>query len=649
METFLAELSLLFGWLLRSTVQVSVLVCVVLALKGVLGNRLAGRWHYYLWLVVVARMVMPWAPESRMSVFNMIPYSAHLNRVEFTSANVAEENLKTGQIKGGPGYRAESQNNIGTTDVTFKQFFAEKLPLIWLAGAVVLVIYVCIANLSLWMTIKGERVFTEQRILDLLEDCKAQMGTGTVLGLVVTDKVKSPALFGFVRPRLVLPAGIIETLGLGALRHIFLHELAHLKRYDILLNWLTSLILVMHWFNPLVWYAFYRMRLDRELACDGLALSRMRIDESESYGQTMVRLLEKFSQSRRLPILAGVLEDKSQLKRRVAMISRFKKSSYQRSIPAVIVIVVLGCVTLTDAESTTSKTQVKAPAPAVDLTKTLDIKPETKAPAPAVDLTKTLDIKPETKAPAPKIVVEKAFHHFGEVGPQTSNVCEFKFTNIGDRLLKIKKIQSPCGCTVPKLNKKEYAPGESGTVKVTYKASKRAGSPRQHVYIHSNDKTNPKVKLTIRANIVLKVDHEPKKLSLSLKEKNAGCPEITLASLDNQPFSIRRFNSTADCVTADYESSAKKTRFVLRPKVDIEKLRKSLNGRIKISVTHPECNMVTIPFSALPEFEISPPSLTIFNTEPNKPVIKDVWIFGNYGDDFEIEDVLLKRCCIVDV
>ncbi|MHC4675343.1 MAG: SUMF1/EgtB/PvdO family nonheme iron enzyme, partial [Planctomycetota bacterium] len=132
------------------------------------------------------------------------------------------------------------------------------------------------------------------------------------------------------------------------LRHIFLHELAHLKRHDIQLGWLTSLLQVLHWFNPLVWFAFHRMRADRELACDGLVLSAMKADEPQQYGQTIVNLLERFSQPRYLPGMAGILENKAQLKRRISMIAGFKKNPRRWSIAAILLFAVLSCVALTD-------------------------------------------------------------------------------------------------------------------------------------------------------------------------------------------------------------------------------------------------------------------------------------------------------------
>ncbi len=264
------------------------------------------------------------------------------------------------------------------------------------------------------------------------------------------------------------------------------------------------------------------------------------------------------------------------------------------------------------------------------------------APEPAT-LPAKAETAPEANEPAPKITVEEAVHDFGDIGPGTKNVCEFKFTNTGDGLLKIERIKSTCGCTVPKLTKKEYAPGESGTVKVTYKVGKRSGPTAKHLYIHSNDKERPKVGLTIKARIVKKVFSKPEKLNLSLKEENAGCPEITLSSLDNKPFSIKRFKSTPNCITADYDSSVEATKFVLQPKVDMVELRKSLKGQIDISLTHPECDTVTIGFNVLPEFKITPSSLIIFKAEPQKPIKKEVWILNNYNEDFEVESASSQK------
>ena len=111
------------------------------------------------------------------------------------------------------------------------------------------------------------------------------------------------------------------------LRFVFLHEFAHLKRRDVVLNRLTTALQVLHWFNPLVWLAFARMRADRELACDALALACAGESERQACGATILRLLEQFTRPVAVPGLVGILEDKHQLRRRIVAIAGFRRPS----------------------------------------------------------------------------------------------------------------------------------------------------------------------------------------------------------------------------------------------------------------------------------------------------------------------------------
>jgi hypothetical protein len=241
----------------------------------------------------------------------------------------------------------------------------------------------------------------------------------------------------------------------------------------------------------------------------------------------------------------------------------------------------------------------------------------------------------EAAAGGPKIVFEQVVYDFGDIGPGMNKTGKFKFTNAGNSLLKITNVEECCG-VVTRLIKREYAPGESGTLEVDYRSGPQPGTVQRQVHVNSNDKATPRAALTIKATIVQKVRFEPDRLNLLLKA-DANCPSITLTSLDGKPFSIKQFKSTGNSITADVNSSVEATKIVLQPKVDVEKLRKGLSGVIEISLTHPECDTVAIPFNALPEFEVRPPLLIVFNAQPQKPIERDLSVLNNYGADFEIE------------
>jgi len=374
---FGAQLSLFFSWLVRTSVQASILICLILAAQLALRRVLAPRWRYWLWLLLLARLAMVWAPQSSLSVFNLIPSwqerSSHLVSGTPPGSATPEQVLSSRDEVSPAATGATAEPTTVTPDArnagfSLRELFRQTsfpfglISLLWLLGVLVFSGYALSENVSLLTRVKRERPLTDQKVLDLLEDCKATMKIHAPMAVIETPKVKSPSLFGFVRPRLLLPEGTIETMSPGELRFVFLHEMAHLKCYDIVINWVATVLQVIHWFNPLVWYAFYRMRADCELACDAMVLSHSEQSESQEYGRTILNLLERFSQPARVPGMAGILEDKSQLKRRIASIAVFKRDSYQWSAVAVTLLAILAFVTLTDARTTRpEQTPVETP------------------------------------------------------------------------------------------------------------------------------------------------------------------------------------------------------------------------------------------------------------------------------------------------
>lgn len=248
----------------------------------------------------------------------------------------------------------------------------------------------------------------------------------------------------------------------------------------------------------------------------------------------------------------------------------------------------------------------------------------------------TADLSAETNNLFPQIIIENTVCDLGKIGPGTKSSGEFKFKNAGKGFLKISKVSQCCG-VVTKLEKTEYAPGESGVLKFEYSDSGKLGLTERRPIIHSNDPSNPAVTLFIKAETIRKVSWEPTRLRLFPEMENAACPQLTIQSLDNQPFSITGFQSTGSCITTDYDPTIKATEFVLDLKVDMEKVSQNTSGSINLILTHPQGTLAEIPFSVLPKFTISPRSIVLQKVEQQKPVKHTIKILNNYNIEFEIE------------
>jgi beta-lactamase regulating signal transducer with metallopeptidase domain len=335
---------ILMNWIFSASWKGTVLILLVGALLWMARERIPARWRYALWLVVLVRLAIPVAPASSVSLFNLLDSPAgRITAVELRRP--VPEGVALPRIHAAP-HTAELWWPGG--EVTR---LARMVGWIWLSGFALLALRLAGASIQLHRQLRRERPpVIAPAVVQLLRACGREMGIRRAVLIRETELVRSPALHGMVRPVLLLPAGVMEGFTSEELRFVFLHELAHLKRSDVLFNWAISLVQMAHWFNPLVWLATLRMREERELACDELALSCLQQEERPGYGRTILKILDRFRTPAPVPALLGILNDKSQMKRRILMITRFR-THQSSSLLFGAVVLALAAVSLTDARA----------------------------------------------------------------------------------------------------------------------------------------------------------------------------------------------------------------------------------------------------------------------------------------------------------
>ncbi len=295
----------LLRYLGQNTVETSLLIGLILIARVLLKERLSMRWQYALWFLVCIKILIPWTPSSAISLDRLIP--------DVVTPVPSVQTLMTDAQETPPPTRAS---------VPWSLWLAMG---IWASGAAGIGVYLIRDYSRLTRLVNQCPTLTARPALDLLRACCSQLHIKASVRLIITDAVQSPALLGMWRPKLLLPRNMVHTFTKRQLRHVFFHELAHLKRRDIAAGCVASLCHLIHWFNPLVWYAFQLMRTDRELACDQVALTQLaRSEESTLYGQTIIRILE-FNRCHPLrAAIAGMGQTRHQVRKRIVSIAEFK-------------------------------------------------------------------------------------------------------------------------------------------------------------------------------------------------------------------------------------------------------------------------------------------------------------------------------------
>jgi hypothetical protein len=133
-------------------------------------------------------------------------------------------------------------------------------------------------------------------------------------------------------------------------------------------------------------------------------------------------------------------------------------------------------------------------------------------PAPAKQVPLATHLPPATDG-EPSMVFETLHHDFGRIADTSHQKFEFKFTNRGTGTLHIQQPTASCGCTVPFMSKREYAPGESGVVEVQFNPHGRRGNQSQQITINTNDPSNPQITLRIEAFIRTTIAFEPQSVN----------------------------------------------------------------------------------------------------------------------------------------
>ena len=163
--------------------------------------------------------------------------------------------------------------------------------------------------------------------------------------LCVSSELERPSVFGFFRPRVLIPEALLERLTAAELRQVVLHEMEHLRRSDDWTNLLQKLALVVFPLNPVLLWVERRLCAERELACDDGVLRSS--PGRKAYAICLTRLAEYSMLRRSFSLVLGAWERQSELVRRVHRILRTPAKTLSprqtTSVTASLIVGVLGC------------------------------------------------------------------------------------------------------------------------------------------------------------------------------------------------------------------------------------------------------------------------------------------------------------------
>lgn len=268
-----------FNALLKMSISASFMIVAVIVIRLIFKN--APKYiRCIMWGLTAIRLALPFSVESSLSLIPRLPA---------VNASGAAQNA-------GSTYIAAS----APTSFSIEGGFASVLPVIWLSGFTILILYMPISFVLLRKRV-SESVEAED-------------------GIRVCDRVGSPFILGIFHPVIYLSSSIGE----NDKKYVIAHERAHIRRLDNLWKPLGYLLMCVHWFNPLCMIAFVLFCRDIELACDEKAVKSYDEKERKAYANALLMCSTRRYKVSVCPVAFAEVN----IKQRVKNVLRCKKSPF---------------------------------------------------------------------------------------------------------------------------------------------------------------------------------------------------------------------------------------------------------------------------------------------------------------------------------
>ena len=336
-------------------VQSGVLIILLLVVDLLIRKRVRATMRYWIWMLVFIKLILP----PSLSLPTGIGYW----RSELSTAKppIQIQEVTIGQYEPPKWLVLEDlQAPVESRQVPQAQPFeiipeqarlvppviSHPNPLKW--QAIVLVLWfvgVMIFSVLLIQRIVYVRRLIAQskpmknRFIEMLNQCREQVGIHLPASIRISNDVSSPAVCGFFKPVILMPASLIRRLSPDKLRAVLIHELCHIKRGDLWINSAQTILQIIYFYNPLIWLVNVVARRIREQAVDEMVLVTLGTG-ARDYSNILIGIAEKVFLKSNLSLrLIGVVESKKALEGRIRHMAN-------RPIPKNVKLGILGLMTV---------------------------------------------------------------------------------------------------------------------------------------------------------------------------------------------------------------------------------------------------------------------------------------------------------------
>lgn len=315
-----------------------ILILAVIALRYLLRGKISLRLQYAMWLLVLARLLIPVSFGSTdISVMSVVEKAPAVQAVESVREVDTIWQADNGSVQGLPAGAAADNAPLQIAPRTTSDDQFSRMSSALTLRKVLLPVWWCGAAVTLLVFLTANLCFAAR----LRKSSRPLIVEGASLPVYVARERAVPCLFGLFRPAVYVTPEAEEDGTL--LRHTVAHETTHFRQGDHVWALLRTVCLALHWWNPLVWWAAKLSRQDGELACDEATIRALGEGERAAYGRTLIRMACGRGAS---PLLTATTMDggKTSLHERIVLLAKKPRTAALAAIALVLAAALcVGC------------------------------------------------------------------------------------------------------------------------------------------------------------------------------------------------------------------------------------------------------------------------------------------------------------------
>lgn len=292
--------------IIQMSLDASILLIGVMLIRLLFVNKLPKLTFLILWGIVALKLIIPYSFYSRLD-FRPVLKNLLTNITNTEGSGNIQDAIQVSQ----------------TPNTLYNQFLlaikSDLVLSIWLIGVITISLFFIVSYLRFYKEFQTAIPLKNNSYLnEWLRDQKLMR----TIQISVSDRITTPLTYKLFKPVIIFPKST-DWSDEKSIQFVLAHEYVHIKRMDVLWKAILTVILALHWFNPLVWMMYYLVNRDIELSCDEKVIRQFGDEAKSEYALALINMAEK--RKKMTPLYNNFSKDG--IEERIVSIMKLKKTS----------------------------------------------------------------------------------------------------------------------------------------------------------------------------------------------------------------------------------------------------------------------------------------------------------------------------------